>query len=273
MILDGFEVRIDLRPVSSLLPHEETIPDVLDKMVAQVRRDGVQKDPLIVDRESGTVLDGMHRLAAFGKLGLENAVCCLVDYSSKGIGLKRWARVYRTTRADLLSQALDELGMRRIVTLSDAFSLLETRKTGLAYIGQRGCRVAEEDMGLDGAFKAIRTLDEVGRSLGWQRSFASEDEVDIALQDASNAVLLVQRLNKQDVLTAARTAKLFPCKTSMHFVDPRPMALDFPIAELNDATPKSLSEMLKKRSPMMLPPNSEYEGRRYRERLLLLDRR
>jgi hypothetical protein len=271
LILDGFEVRIDLRPVSSLLPHEETIPDQLEKMVAQIRRDGVQKDPLIVDRESGTVLDGMHRLAAFGRLGLENVVCCLVDYSSSGIRLERWARVYRTTRADLLSQAADELGMRRAVTLSDAFGLLEARKTGLALIGQRGCRVAEEGEGLDRAFKAIRTLDEVGRTLGWQRSFVSEDEVDIALQDASNAVLLVQRLNKQDVLTAARTSKLFPCKTSMHFVDPRPMALDFPVAELNGATSKSLSETLKGKSPVMLPPNSVYEGRRYKERLLLLD--
>jgi hypothetical protein len=271
--LDGYEVRIDLRPVSSLLPHEETIPDQLEKMVVRVRRDGVQKDPLIVDGESGTVLDGMHRLAAFGRLGLENIVCCLVDYSSKGIGLKRWARVYRTTRAELLFQALDELGMRRAVTLSDAFGLLEARRTALAFMGQSGCRVAEEGEGLDGAFRAVRTLDEVGRTLGWQRSFVSEDEVDIALQDPGNAVLLVQRLNKQDVLTAARTAKLFPCKTSMHFVDPRPMALDFPIAELNGATPKSLSEMLKGRSPVMLPPNSEYEGRRYRERLLVLDRR
>jgi hypothetical protein len=57
----------------------------------------------------------------------------------------------------------------------------------------------------------------------------------------------------------------------MHFVDPRPMALDFPIAELNGATPKSLSETLKGKSPIMLPPDSTYEGRRYKERLLLLD--
>lgn len=271
MILEGGEVRIDLRPVASLLPHEDTIPEQLEKIAVQIKRDGVQKDPLIVDRESSTILDGMHRLGAFARLGLENVVCCLVDYSSPGIELQRWARVYSAPKQNLLLQAIEELGIGRRVTLAEAFDLLDARKSSLAAIGHEGCRVPQGRNELGDAFGTIRRLDELARTFGWQRRFIREDEVDVALQDNDNVVLLVQRLNKQDVLTAARTGRLFPCKTSMHTIDPRPVALDFPIADLNKATLKSLPAFLGERSPRILPPNSVYEGRRYKERLLLLN--
>jgi len=262
-------VRMDLRPVASLLPHEEIIPEQLEKIVGQIRRDGVQKDPVIVDRDSGAVLDGMHRLAAFGKLNLENVVCCLVDYSSPGIELRRWARVYKTTRKDLFDRALEELGVAESVSLSVAFDSLDSRKVGLAVLSRDGCRVSGKQDGLGDAFRTVKRLDEVGRTLGWQRSFVREDEVDFALEDGGN-VLLVKRLTKQDVLNAARTRSLFPCKTSMHTIDPRPVALDFPIKDINTATPKTIAELLKKRSPRLWPAGSEYEGRRYKERLLVL---
>ncbi len=273
MFLDDGRIRVDLRPVSSLLPHEETIPEQLDKIASQVKRDGIQKDPLIVDRESGAVLDGMHRLAAFSKIGLENVVCCLVDYSSPGIELGRWARVYKTSQRGMIGQALDELGLSRTATLSEAFDSLESRKAGLGVLGQDSCRLPKRTPGLAEAFKAVRSLDTLSRTLGWQRTFVREDEVDFALQDVQNFVVLVQRLTKQDVLTAARTGALFPCKTSMHVIDPRPVALDFPIDALNSATRRSLSELMEKRAPKTLPPNSIYEGRRYKERLLMLDTR
>jgi hypothetical protein len=269
-MLAGGEVRIDLRPVSSLLPHEETIPEQLQRLSTQIKKDGVQKDPVIVDRETGTVLDGMHRLAAFSKLGLENIVCCLLDYSSAGIELKRWARVYNTSQKGLASNALEELGFNQRVTLTEAFQALEGRETGVAVFNSDGCRILPRSSGLEAAFRIVRSLDSLSSTLGWRRSFAREDEIDIALQDADNTVVLVQRIGKQDVVNAARGRRLFPCKTSMHTIDPRPVALDFPIELANDTSDR-LREFMAKRSPKMLPAGSVYEGRRYKERLLLLD--
>ncbi len=273
MILEGGKIRVDLRPVSSLLAHEDTIPEQLDKIAKQIKKDTVQKDPLIVDGESSAVLDGMHRLSAFSKLGLENIVCCLVDYSSPGIELSRWARVYRAPQKGLVYQALGELGITKKVTLTEAFDSLDARRCGLAALGQEACLVPDGHSDIAAAFRMVRGLDEVSRALGWQRSFVREDEVDISLQDDSNVVVLVQRLAKHDVLAAARTGILFPCKTSLHMIDPRPVALNFPIDELNSATRRSLLELMEKRPPKTLPPNSVYEGRRYKERLLLLDSR
>ena len=85
-------------------------------------------------------------------------------------------------------------------------------------------------------------------------------------------LVLLPRLNKQDVLTAARSGRLFPCKTTMHIIDPRPVAIDFPLAELMKRTsPRPvLDGILKEEQSRLLPTNSVYEGRRYKERLLVL---
>jgi hypothetical protein len=270
LVLAGGELRIDLRPVISLLPHEETIPEQLQKLTSQIKKDKVQKDPVIVDRETGTVLDGMHRLAAFAQLGLENVVCCLLDYSSTGIELKRWARVYEVKQKMLLSNALEELGFNRVVTLNEAFGAIENRSAGAAAFTQHSCRILPKSPDLSNAFKVVRSLDSLSNSLGWRRSFAREDEIDVALQGTDNMVVLVERLGKQDIVNAARSHRLFPCKTSLHTIDPRPVALDYPTEFANDSSER-LREFMAKRSPKMLPAGSVYEGRRYKERLLLLD--
>jgi hypothetical protein len=265
--------KIGLRPVSALLPHEETIPPKTEKLVAEMAKEGIQRDPLIVDNDSGTVLDGMHRLSAFKKLKLEYAVCHLVDYSSHSISLQRWVRVYQVRRPELVPPMLDGLGLNRRTTLSDAFDLVENRKAALAVMDSSGCRVGPAGGSvLSQSFSLVRQLDSVFSTLGWTTSFAAEDEIDIVMQDPKNLVAIIPRLTKQDVLTAAQTGQLFPWKTSMHIVDPRPVAIDFPLKALVARAPPTaeLESKMKEGRPKMLPPNSLYKGRRYKERLLVL---
>jgi hypothetical protein len=57
----------------------------------------------------------------------------------------------------------------------------------------------------------------------------------------------------------------------MHLIDPRPVAVNFPVEDLNDATSASLRKLLEGRREYLLPSDSLYEGRRYKERLLLLN--
>ena len=63
---------LGVKPVSALRPHEETIPSHVQGIAAEMKKDGVQKDPIIIDQDSLTVLDGMHRHAAFSMLDVEN---------------------------------------------------------------------------------------------------------------------------------------------------------------------------------------------------------
>ncbi len=262
---------LGIRQVGAVLPHEEIIPAHVGKIASEVVRDGVQKDPIILDGDSGAVLDGMHRLAAFVRLGLENAVCCSVDYSSRAITLGRWARVYETRRGDSLEQSLRPIDAPRRTTLAEAFEALERKEVGLAAFTADAAFLPSGKTDLADAFRMVGAFDSLGENMGWKRDFVPEDDIDIPLQAQRNLVVLVRRLGKDDVVTAARSGRLFPCKTSMHRVDPRPVAVNFPISGLRKATTGTLREFLGGRAGKLLPGGSFYEGRRYKERLLVLN--
>ena len=264
---------LGIRPVSSLRPHEETIPDHVEKIASEMTRDGVQKDPIIIDRESVTVLDGMHRLAAFVALGIENAVCCSVDYSSKAVTVGRWARVYNLGRGDSFDEFLAPSGMTRRTTLAEAFHALEGRETGLAVLTADAAYLPEGKLDLDTAISKVIAFDSLAAAKGYARSFVPEDDIDIPLQVQRNLVVLMRKLGKDDVVLAARSGRLFPCKTSMHRIDPRPVGVNFPVDLLGSADTVRLREHLAGHGEQLLPADSLYEGRRYRERLLLLSQR
>jgi len=262
---------LGIRPVSSLLPHEETIPANVERISSEMKRDGVQKDPIIIDGGTATVLDGMHRLAAFIALGTENAICCAVDYSSRSISLGRWARVYTMGNSDAMDGLLSPAGITRRTTLAEAFSALETREASMAALTAEAAYLPDGNMDFSVALGTLTALDRLAATRGIGREFVQEDEVDIPLQAGRKVVVLLRRLGKEDVITAARTGRLFPCKTSMHRIDPRPVAVDFPIEDLGKATTAMLKQRLAGRTEILLPPDTMYEGRRYKERLLLLN--
>lgn len=271
MALEGAEVRVDVRPISSLMPHEEIIPTQVQRIASEIKQEGIQRDPIIIDAESSAVLDGMHRLAAFARLGLESAVCCPVDYGSKNVNLHRWARAYSSGGQGDLNQALLDAGISRRSTLSEAFACLDARKCGLAALSSQRVLLPAAPIDLQGAFAVVRGLDALAPKLSWKREFVPEDEVDFALQDEGKIVILVQRLGKEDVVGAARSEKLFPCKTSMHTVDPRPVAVNVPIERLRSMTGVELRKQLQFSGGKLSPPGTYYRGRRYKERLLLFN--
>jgi L-serine kinase (ADP) len=262
---------LGVKPVSTLRPHEETIPSHVQGIAAEMKKDGIQKDPIIIDQESLAVLDGMHRLAAFSMLGMENAVCCSVDYASPAIKLGRWARVYTLPREYSPQVILNRAGLTRRSTLAEAFDALEGRQTGLALLTPDSAHLPEGNLELGRAMEIMLDFDRMAEAGGWKREFVSEDDIDVPLQLERSIVLLVRKLRKDDVVNSAKSGRLFPCKTSMHVIDPRPVAVNFPMAELNGATSASLREWLEGTHEQLLPPGSMYEGRRYKERLLVLN--
>ena len=262
---------LGIKPVSVLRPHEETIPAHVKDLAAEMSREGVQKDPIIADAESATILDGMHRLAALKALRIENAVCCSVDYSSRAITVSRWARVYTMAGGDSVADATGACGVTRRITLAEAFDALDNKENGVAIITSAAAYVPEAKMELGSAVGAVEGLDRALSKRGWERRFDPEDEIDVPLQSERKVVVLLRRIGKDDVVGAARSGRLFPCKTSMHRIDPRPVAVNFPLDELDGATTASLKGALAGRGERLLPPGSMYEGRRYKERLLLLN--
>ena len=271
MALDDAGFGLGIRSTQSLFPHEETIQSHVERLATEIERDGVQKDPIIVDRVSGTILDGMHRLAAFSRLGITRAACCSVDYGSKSVTLSRWARVYALPRGESYASALETLSITRRVSLAAALDTLGRKEVGLAVLTSDAAFLPTRSTDLMATFELVLGLDAMSAEQGWRRNFVPEDDLDLSLQEKNNIVILVQKLDKEDVVSAAKNRNLFPCKTSMHQIDPRPVAVNFPLAELNASTTEGLRELLKGKRERLLPADSVYGGRRYKERLLLLN--
>jgi hypothetical protein len=268
LAMAGFTLGI--RPVESLRPHEEVIPRHVEQLASQMSREGIQRDPIIIDRETATVLDGMHRLAAFQEMKVENAVCCAVDYSSPAVSVGRWARVYALREGESTAGALAEVGGLRKVPLAEALSALERRVAGMAVMTSDAAYLAGGGPSHEEAVAPVLAMDRLAATRGWERSFVPEDEFDVPLQRPGTLVALLRRITKEDVVAAARSGKLLPCKSSMHSIDPRPVAVNFPLGELGEATTAGLAARLGGKG-RLVQAGSLYRGRRYKERLLALD--
>jgi hypothetical protein len=264
----GFEVTV--RELGTLRPHEETIPAHVEQMARRLEEDGVQKDPIVVDRKTGAVLDGMHRLAAFAELGMQRAVCCAVDYGSDKVAVGRWARVYAAGGGRDFAKIFGGEGFTKAIA-ADGGAEAMAREAGVTAAFGGKVFAKENESSLAEAFATVQRIDAVSEMAGWKRTFLPEDEVARELSREGIAVLLVQKFGKQDVVNAAVGGRLFPCKTSMHIVDPRPVGIGFPLDELRGTRTELLRRILSERRERLLPAGSSYEGRRYKERLLLLN--
>jgi len=84
-------MNIELVPLKRLRAHEQTLTYKVSEIEHLTREWGLYKKPLLVDRYSGTILDGHHRFEVAKKLNLECIPCVLIDYvNDSSIGVDIW---------------------------------------------------------------------------------------------------------------------------------------------------------------------------------------
>ena len=59
---------LELLDIDELRPHERTRPDLLNALIAEIKRDGKLKLPILVERSHHVILDGPHRHEALRAL-------------------------------------------------------------------------------------------------------------------------------------------------------------------------------------------------------------
>jgi len=73
-------VQVDLVPMEILRPHELTRPKKVDELEKMTNRWNAYVLPLVVDMNTGVILDGHHRHQVALRLGLQCLPCVQVDY-------------------------------------------------------------------------------------------------------------------------------------------------------------------------------------------------
>ena len=103
------EEDVRLVPVKWLKPHEEIKIKPRDKLLDMTNRWGGFTKPILVDTNTGALLDGHHRLSVAKELGLKLIPAICLDYlNSELISLELWpnANIESIDKADVIEMCL-----------------------------------------------------------------------------------------------------------------------------------------------------------------------
>lgn len=103
-------VDVELVPLDWLKAHEQIRPLRLNQLRDKLEVQGYVHKPLLVDRETGCILDGHHRFRSAHMLGLKRMPCLMFDYlDDDRITVDVWkgGEVDRISKRDVIDRALE----------------------------------------------------------------------------------------------------------------------------------------------------------------------
>lgn len=102
------KAKVRLLTVADLKAHEAVNQVHFQALFQRIKRDGLIKNPVVVDRKTKVILDGHHRVACLRQLGCQLVPAMVVDYFDPSI------RVFlrrENLRVELLKQAVIRVGL------------------------------------------------------------------------------------------------------------------------------------------------------------------
>jgi hypothetical protein len=272
------EIEIKLEEVKKLHIHEQIIPEVVDRLAKAIKKDAHIKHPVIVDKDTLVVLDGMHRVAVFEHLGYNLIPVCLVKYSNPNITIGGWFRIiqngHRTEK-----KLIDDLGRLSYklqkTTLDDVERAIEKNHAIIGILNSHECYgIPGKTRNIKETYDYIKQLEEKLRSLGYEIGYETEkDAVNKASSGEALAAVIAPRITKKDVVNTALRGEVFYLKATRHMIPARPLFVNVPIEWLNmdsEEANKKLFEHLSKKQIKHLPPGQTLD-RRYEEELYVFE--
>ncbi|MGC8948605.1 MAG: ParB N-terminal domain-containing protein [Thermoprotei archaeon] len=111
---NGFIMEISIAPTSTLKPHEETIPEMETNLMNQIIQNKMFKHPIIVDKQTNIILDGMHRHKVALRLKLKFIPVIYVSYDNPSIKILRWWRAAEIKNKEIIIQLTSKFGFEKV---------------------------------------------------------------------------------------------------------------------------------------------------------------
>ena len=102
-------MEVELVPLEVLRPHEQVIERKVDQLERMTHRWNAYTKPLLLDRTTGTILDGHHRYHVAQRIDLQCVPCVLINYlEDESIELDLWPNSGRDSisKQDVVDAAL-----------------------------------------------------------------------------------------------------------------------------------------------------------------------
>jgi len=267
------KLEIKLEEIEKLRLTENTIPRIVERLCGEIKR-GICKHPVIVDKETYVVLDGMHRVAALKHLGYKLIPICLVNYSDPTITVESWFRTIENgqKKDQNIRKDLEELGYNlQETTDSELKEKMQDKKIMIGVITSKKCYgISGNIESIKEIYEYLKQLEKNLRSLGYKISYETEsDSLNKVKSGKALAAIITPRITKRDVVTTALSGEAFVHKSTRHMIPARPLFVNVPLEWLNidsKEANKLLLQHLSKKKIKCLPPGQRLD-RRYEEEL------
>jgi hypothetical protein len=226
-----------LEEISNLHIHEEIIPDKMEELVEKIPHDGVWIHPIIVDKNSLVVLDGMHRVAAAKEIGYRYIPVCLVDYNSPSVRIGCWYRMFKNISSETDASAmLREAGLNPVEKpYSEARRLVERREAVTAIFSNSWCLAGfGSARDIKERYIIIKKVEHVIQVRGHHMGYSTDNDAPVRVASGEYSVgLMTPTVTKGKVVETALEGGVFSQKTTRHIIPTRPMFVTVPTDWLN----------------------------------------
>ncbi len=265
-------IEISIQELRKLVPHERVIPVLLESVVRDMEKSGIQKDPILIDKKSFMVLDGMHRRAALENIGAKYALCSSFDYQASGVSMERWLRYFYAPN-DFLEELQSLFELEISTDLNNAIQAVDLGKSPVALLSNKKSYISDSSYGLETVYQRISKFD----SLAIQRKIEVNFRPRLAEKAPSlsdlECVLYPMVILKEQAVRFAHAGMAFPYKTTRHTFPVRPMGVNFPIELLKqsdrDKCEAMLEDIVRDSEVILIEPKTMYENREYSEPLAI----
>jgi hypothetical protein len=273
---DDFRLDIALAEINKLLLHEETIPNEIESLTIDIMESGYLRNPVIVDRDSLIVLDGMHRVTALRNLNSRYIPVCLIDYNNSKVKIDRWCRVYPSDlKLSAILEGAKKLGM---IFESKKSKTVTTDETEIQLL------LPDEDHVIIAhahdvvkAFKIVAKLELWLNKRGVYAEYQTEQDArDRLRKNEIGLILCPPVISKNQVMEVVKKGDLFTFKATRHIIPARPMLVKASLELLNSElnlreVNKLFSQILSTKILRKISPGGLWKGRRYDEDIYVFD--
>ena len=274
---EGLKLDIALIPSDELLIHEETIPERLESLKRRIKAGEVQSAPIIVDRKTSVVLDGMHRTSVMKQLGCRFTCVCMLDYFDPRIKVQRWCRIipkpFDHVDADTVFKEID-LSMEPYELVDPP----DEEESLILIFKEKALKFKGSLENLLEVFIKINKLETKLNNLGYEVVHCTEAEALEYVRDKHfAAALYMPKVSKKNVLEAAEKKEVFTPKATRHQLPARPVQVNVPLNLLRNLEISlieanlRLKHLLETKNVTRYDPGKEWHGRKYDEVLYVFD--
>jgi hypothetical protein len=245
-IKDRIVESITAASLPKLYPHEEVIMKGLLGVAEGILKAKKFTWPIFVDKDSGVVLDGMHRFTLLTDFCFKYVPVQLLDYQTNDdIILDVWCRNIMDVDVDEFNHLASKLNMEEV---NMSWNQLKERKEAIVISPEnKFLKFADKYESKDEYYK----LKELEMHLGMPKKYTIgraeygvEEEMQNVMDIPDSVTMFPRCLTKREVVEVATRGEVFPPKTTRHIFPYRVYNIDIRPSDLQDAA--SLEELASK---------------------------